>query len=205
MPEEAPAAALSERLVQVTLDLLAADGLPALTLRRIAREAGVSHGAPLRHFRSFADLKSEVAAHGFRLLSEAIDKSVASLSPQADAAERLARAGRAYVDCAVGSPELFALMFRSGELDPENAAYARDSRAAFDQLLRHVREVQETGWLPDRDTGVLAGSIWAAVHGLATLWSEGAYGGAIPHASLEDAIDALGITLPAPHSQGGKT
>jgi AcrR family transcriptional regulator len=205
MPEQAPAAALSERLVQVTLDLLAADGLPALTLRRIARETGVSHGAPLRHFRSFTDLKSEVAAHGFRLLSEAIDKSVASLSPQADAAERLAQAGRAYVDSAVTSPHLFALMFRSGELDPENAAYARDSRAAFDQLLRHVRAVQETGWLPDRDTGLLAGSIWAAVHGLATLWSAGAYTGAIPHASLEDAIGALGITLPAPHSQGGKT
>jgi AcrR family transcriptional regulator len=205
MLEETPAAALSERLVQVTLDLLAADGLPALTLRRIAREAGVSHGAPLRHFRSFADLKSEVAAHGFRLLSEAIDKSVASLSPQADAAERLAQAGRAYVDCAVASPELFALMFRSGELDRDNAAYARDSRAAFDKLLHHVRAVQETGWLPDRDTGLLAGSIWAAVHGLATLWSEGAYSGAIPHASLEDAIGALGITLPAPRPEGETT
>ena len=51
-----------ERLVQVALALLADEGLEALTLRRIARRAGVSHGAPLRHFSSFSALRSEIAA-----------------------------------------------------------------------------------------------------------------------------------------------
>ena len=47
---------LDERLVQVTFELLAEEGPAALTLRRIARRAGVSHGAPHRHFRSLAPL-----------------------------------------------------------------------------------------------------------------------------------------------------
>lgn len=199
---DAASPTLRERLVEVTLALLAQEGPEGLTLRRIAREAGVSHGAPLRHFRGFADLKAEVAAHGFRLLSEAIDKSTAALPEAAGPTERLARAGRAYVECAVANPHLFALMFRTGELDPENAAFARDAHAAFAQLLRHVRAVQDTGWRPDVDTRILAGSVWASVHGLATLWSQGAYGGVVPHASLEDAIGGLGLTFPSAHPEG---
>ena len=56
---------LRDRLVRTTLDLLSEQGLEGLSLRSIARRAGVSHGAPLRHFASLADLLSEVAAHGF--------------------------------------------------------------------------------------------------------------------------------------------
>ena len=51
-----------------------------------------------------------------------------------------------------------------------------------------MRRVQATGWHPELDARVLAGAMWAAVHGLATLWLQGAYATAIPRASLDDAL-----------------
>jgi AcrR family transcriptional regulator len=179
---------LGERLVQVTLELLAEQGLEDLSLRRIARRAGVSHGAPARHFRSHADLLAEVAARGFALLSEALRKCDAQLPSDASPQRQLAAAARAYLDCALANPALFALMFRPESLDPSNASFARDSRDAFEALLQRVRSAQRAGWHPHTDTRLLAGSTWASLHGLATLWAQGAYQGPIPGVSLDDAL-----------------
>ncbi len=101
---------------------------------------------------------------------------------------RLSVAGRAYVECVLARPGLFALMFRTGDLDLENQAYAREAPAAFEALLLHVRRAQAEGWQPGRDERLLAGSLWAAVHGLATLWAQGAFQGPVPDASLDDAL-----------------
>lgn len=179
---------LADRLVQVALELLAEEGIEGLTLRSLARRAGVSHGAPARHFKSLSDLRAEIAATGFRLLSEAIEKSDAAMLPSVGPRPRLAAAGRAYVECALANPGLFALMFREGDLDPENESLKRDASAAFDRLLEHVRMAQAAGWQKDNDAHLIAGAMWASVHGLATLWVDGAYQRAVSHASLDDAL-----------------
>jgi AcrR family transcriptional regulator len=179
---------LEQRLLDVATELLAQQGLEGLSLRRIARRAGVSHGAPLRHYPSLAALLSEVAARGFHLLSEAIEKSAARLAPGAGPRARLAAAGRGYIELAIANPGLFALMFRPESLDAENPRLRVASEESFEQLVRHVRAAQDAGWHPERDTRVLAGCIWASVHGLATLWADGALAGAT-RASLDDLID----------------
>jgi AcrR family transcriptional regulator len=170
------------------VDVVAEQGLEGLSLRNIARRAGVSHGAPLRHFSSLAELSSEVAAHGFRTLSEAIEKSAAALAPGVGPLARLRTGSRAYVECAVANPALFALMFRPELLDSDNANYRRDGVAAFERVVVQVRAAQDAGWHPRRDTRVLASAIWASLHGLATLWAQGALSGPVPRASLEDAL-----------------
>ncbi|HKJ25144.1 MAG TPA: TetR/AcrR family transcriptional regulator [Myxococcota bacterium] len=179
---------LDERLVEVGLKLLEREGLEALTLRRIAREAGVSHGAPLRHFAGLSDLRAEIAARGFRILSDAVDEASGALPAGAGPRARLHAAGVAYVEAAVAHPSLFALMFRPEALDRANAAFARESFAAFERLLRLVRAAQDDGFEPASDVRVLAGAVWASVHGLASLWSQGAFAGAVPGARLEDAL-----------------
>jgi AcrR family transcriptional regulator len=98
MPPAAPRTAPADRLVDVAVRLAAREGIEALAPRRIARRAGVSHGAPLRHFASLADLLSDVAARGFRLVSEAIEGSGDGLPTGAGALPRLAATGRAYVE-----------------------------------------------------------------------------------------------------------
>jgi AcrR family transcriptional regulator len=190
----ASAAPLRQRLIDVTVELVDREGIESLTLRRIARRAGVSHGAPLRHFDSLSDLLAEVAAHGFRLLSAGLDEHTAALPDGASASERLGAAGRAYVQVAVENPGLFALMFRPDRLEGTNAQFRQDADAAFERLMEHVQSAQAAGWQADRDTRLLSGIVWSSVHGLATLWSQGAMQGPVPDASLDDAL-ALSLEL----------
>ena len=180
---------LKERLVTATLDLLDETGIESLTLRAIARRSGVSHGAPLRHFRSLADLLAEVAAHGFRLLDRSIAEAADALPPGAGPLARLRAAGAAYVEVAVQHPGLFGLMFRPDTIDVTNPRFGIDSSAAFERLLQHVRAQQDTGWYADRDSRQLAGVVWAQVHGIATLWAHRAFAGPIPDADLASMVE----------------
>jgi AcrR family transcriptional regulator len=145
----------------------------------------------LRHFRSLADLLSEVAARGFRMLSEAVETSGAQLAPGVGPDARLRAGARAYVECAVANPALFALMFRPELLDPANPSYRLHGTAAFEHVVLQVRAAQDAGWHTHRHTRVLAGAVWASLHGLATLWAQGALIGPVPDASLEDALTTL--------------
>jgi AcrR family transcriptional regulator len=84
--------------------MLDEQGLDGLTLRAIARRAGVSHGAPLRHFPSLASLLAAVAAEGFEELIAAVDRETGALAEDAPALTRLAAAGRSRSRTRVSSP-----------------------------------------------------------------------------------------------------
>ncbi len=187
----APVLALgtADRLIETAETILAESGLEGLSLREIARRAGVTHGAPLRHYASYSALLAEVAARGFRVLDEAVERAAAFVAPGAEPTERLAAGARAYLDCAVARPGVFALMFRPELLDTDHPGFARDSQRAFEQLVRLVRNAQDAGWRTTHDTRQLAGSVWAAIHGLASLWVHGAYSGVIPKTPLDVAFD----------------
>jgi AcrR family transcriptional regulator len=202
MNSTAPDPTLDERLVEVALKLLESENIEGVTLRRIAREAGVSHGAPLRHFAGLSDLRAEVAARGFRILSDAIDEASRSLPAGAGASARLRAAGVAYVEAAVARPALFALMFRPDLLEGSNARLQIESAHAFERLVRLVETVQDAGFEADSDTRTVAAAIWASVHGLASLWSQGALAGAVPGARLEDALDiSLRLLVDSPQGE----
>jgi hypothetical protein len=94
-------------------------------------------------------------------------------------------------------------MFRTVSQDSANPRLRRDSEQAFEQLLRHVRAAQDAGWQAQREPRLLAGSVWASVHGLATLWTQGALARPLSGASLDDALVttlelALAAATPAP-------
>ena len=65
---------LRAALIEQAIIILTADGVSALTLRRLAAEAGVSHGAPAHHFKNKAGLLSAVAAQSFRLFAAAMQR-----------------------------------------------------------------------------------------------------------------------------------
>jgi AcrR family transcriptional regulator len=176
---EAVALPTRDHLVATARRLLDAEGLEPLTLREIARRGGLSHGAPLRHFPSLATLLSAVAAQGFRELMDAVDAAVAEAAASATTPlERLAAAGRGYVRFALGSPGVFALMFRPERLDRSDEDCRDAGAAAFDQLRQLVAAAQAWGFHPALSTTHLAAVVWASVHGLAQLWLQGALQGA---------------------------
>ncbi len=182
---------LRAKLVSVALDILETQGIDALTLRAVARGAGVSHGAPARHFENLDDLKAEVAAVGYRTVATEIAAAVSRTSQGSDPREPLATATRAYVNYALKHPGLFSLVIRTSTLDLNNEALRHERRSASDRFLWLVRQAQAEGWKPNADPNLLASSLWASAHGLATLWLHGAYQHANPDTTLEEAIAGI--------------
>ncbi|MET0235518.1 MAG: helix-turn-helix domain-containing protein [Kibdelosporangium sp.] len=137
-----------KRLIDCALEVLAAEGVDAVTVRRVARAAGISHGAPLRHFPSRAALLSTVAATGFAELSTRLALAGADALAERAPGQRLTAVCESYVDFARGGPALFELMFQR--------AMASSGVAAFEQFRAFV---------PASD--LVATALWAALRGLA--------------------------------------
>jgi AcrR family transcriptional regulator len=181
---------LRGQLIHATLALLGERGLPGVTLRGVAKRAGVSHAAPLNHFSNFAQLLTETAATGFELLGQRVDEAGAALAPGAGSRARLVGASKAYVETALEFPALFLLMFRFDLLDRSNPRYDAAATNAYRQYLRFVRAVQDDGWQTDTDTAVVNATLWSLVHGIATLWSQGALAESVQgRATLEEILD----------------
>ncbi|MGN8048609.1 TetR/AcrR family transcriptional regulator [Curtobacterium sp. 22159] len=85
-------------------------GVDGLSLRDLARRAGVSHGAPRSHFVDRQALLDALAVRGFERLTAAVRRA---LTGQADLHDRFRRVARAYVDFAIDDAALMDLMFQT--------------------------------------------------------------------------------------------
>ena len=149
------------------------EGINGLTLRAVAREAGVSHAAPSHHFGDVTGLLSELAAIGFKKFSEQLGAATCSeTAPEAVAA----RKASAYVSFARENPCLFQLMFRGERLDHDRPALREASEAAFRKLAGIVAARRHEDVVPDHLTLEQAADIpriWSLVHGFAMLYLDG--------------------------------
>ncbi|HEY8546116.1 MAG TPA: TetR/AcrR family transcriptional regulator [Acidimicrobiales bacterium] len=192
----APTAPPRDRLLRAARQVVARDGLAGLTLRAIAREAGVSHGAPLRHFPTLASLLAALAAQGF---GELVDAVAAAVDGVDDPRDRIAAAGHGYVRFALDEPGVYAVMFRADLVDTADPAYVEAGLASFAQLADLVADAQAAGWQADVPRDRLTTVLWANVHGLADLWLHGAPQGILG----EDALDDL-LALSTGLATGGR-
>lgn len=160
---------LRASLVDAASRLLEGGGANALSLRAVAREAGVSHAAPYRHFRDKHELLEAVAATGFRSLEARLDR-VAAEYPD-DPRRQIIEGSRSYVAEVLAHPERTHLMF-GGFLDPSRRSdeLAAAIEESFGKLVATVRRGEGRLYrdLPTRD---LVLTLWSAVHGLALLAS----------------------------------
>ncbi len=155
-----PAGGLRDRLVEHALALLER-GETDISLRGVARAAGVSAMAPYRHFPDKASLVGAVATHGFGSLRQLLERADADAAGGPGSA--LIAQGIAYVRFARDRPALFRLMFA----DPVTTTLSAGcDAAAYDVLARRVESL-----VPD--TGTAASACWAIVHGLAILTLDG--------------------------------
>ncbi|MDX3451473.1 TetR/AcrR family transcriptional regulator [Streptomyces sp. ME02-8801-2C] len=160
---------LRTRLIDVGVDLVTSEGVHALTLREIARRAGVSHGAPRRYFPTHLELLSAIARRGFTELaargSRAIeDSGLATTEPR----EQIAVLGRVYLDFALTNRGMHELMFRHDLLESNTLGLREASLPVFGLLVDLVGRAR-----PDADARVVAGSLLANLYGIAQLWSWG--------------------------------
>ncbi|WP_330184953.1 TetR/AcrR family transcriptional regulator [Nocardia sp. NBC_01503] len=158
---------LRERLVSAGVDMLEQVGAGQLGLRAIAREAGVSHGAPRRWFPTHNSLLAAIAARGYADLGARLE-AIQGDSPR----ERLDRTCRTYVEFAVERPEMFTLMFRHDLLE----GAGENLRATTTlPMFRRWRDLVATASAPPTtdgnppDTDEIALGLWTNLHGVATL------------------------------------
>ena len=157
---------LRNALLEAGEQLLVKRGVAALSLREVAKLAGVSHAAPYRHFKGKAALMQVLAESGFKRLHAVIRTAVDSMPH--DPEQQLAAAGVAYVQMAVRNPELLQLMF-TGLEQPQGKDLQQASLTAFESLLDIIKTGIETGVFRDRDPSELALVAWTSMHGLAML------------------------------------
>jgi AcrR family transcriptional regulator len=157
---------LRHALLTAAVEAITDAGPAALSLRDLARRAGVSHAAPAHHFGDKAGLLTALATQGHELLAE-------SLVQVLDRTGSVLEVGVAYVRFAVDHRAHFEVMFRPGlydAADPELAAAEAKSAAALEAALATMPDV------PTGDEGLTAGlAAWSIVHGFAVLWLAGAF------------------------------
>lgn len=157
---------LRARLVDVGVELVAREGAQALTLREIARRAGVSHGAPRRHFPTHLELLSAIARRGFAELGERV--AAVTGDGEADPRRRIEELARVYLEFASGNPGMYELMFRHDLLESGRLGLRDTSLPLFAVLVDLVGRVR-----PGADARAVAGALWANLHGVAQLWRWG--------------------------------
>jgi AcrR family transcriptional regulator len=156
-------------LIEKAFHILAVGGSQAISLRDLAREIGVSHSAPLRHFPNKEALLAELAIEGFRQLTASMDE-VGKNGGSNDAVEALQNVGIAYVRFAVRNPHLFRLMFTADRVD--SARYGKLQEAGNQckaALVNLVEIATKKGDLVPASPDIVALSCWAMVHGMASL------------------------------------
>ncbi|QEO15211.1 TetR/AcrR family transcriptional regulator [Agromyces intestinalis] len=148
---------LRETLIDEAVAAIEADGVDRLSLRDLARRAGVSHAAPAHHFGDRTGLFTAIAIDGFDRLTAVLEASGGDF----------AEAGVAYVRFATAERGRFEVMFRTELLRDDDPALAA-ARERAGAVLR-AGAGAEAG-----DARANALAAWSLVHGFATLWNSGA-------------------------------
>lgn len=158
--------ALREALVDAAAAVLEREGLAGLTLREVARQAGVSHAAPRHQFPHLEQLLQALAARGHRQLAEALRRG--------QAAGGLPGLQRASLAFASARPRLFGLMFHPRLAE---GAWTEELEAAaaepFEVLVAALADAQARGEVREGEPRALALAVWATLHGLASLLTGG--------------------------------
>jgi AcrR family transcriptional regulator len=173
---------LRQALLDATVATLDEVGADRLSLREVARRAGVSHAAPAHHFTDKAGLLTAVAAEGFDMLVQYL----AAVQPggAGQPADQLPALGRAYAQFAEENPGRFEVMFRPGLLHAGDPAFQRAGDAAFRALRHHIAACQSRGWRQSEPADALAAAAWALAHGIAVLRIQGSLARHYPDPSL---------------------
>ncbi len=157
-----------EALLAAARAELVEHGRPAISLRAVARRAGLSHASPKYHFGDRSGLLTAIATEGFHALARRL-----SDVHESDARHQLAVLGRAYIDFGLSHPAQFELMFAPSELhadDPELIAAQQEAISPLTTAASQLAGIDPTA----PGTPKLALISWALVHGLVVLARDGA-------------------------------
>jgi AcrR family transcriptional regulator len=153
-------------LLDAARRLLAAEGAGALTVRRLATEAGLSTMAIYSRYGGKDGIVNALFVEGFDQLAAAMNE----VTPTDDTRADLARCGDAYRSFALAHPTSYAVMFQNAVPDFEPSEESLEVAArTLDLLAQQVQRAIDDGSFESADTQHLAALLWAAQHGIVSL------------------------------------
>jgi AcrR family transcriptional regulator len=160
---------LRQDVLQASLALIEEGGLDRLSMREVARKAGVSHQAPYHYFGDREAILAALAGEGFSRLGQSLARAAADAGEPGDAVVAM---GKAYVDFAIRHPPYFQVMFRADAVPLDRYPEARkQENEAFGKLVEEIDKAF-TSQAPEERRRI-AVAVWAMVRGLATFILEG--------------------------------
>jgi AcrR family transcriptional regulator len=171
---------LRRQVLDASAALVASDGVDALSLREVARRAGVSHQAPYHHFGDREGILAALVEEGFARLGDGLA-----------GAPGLAEAGEAYVRFALAHPGHFRVMFRPDLVALErHPGAAVQAKRALDALAALVDRLVAVGTIAPEERQDVLTAAWSLVHGLSVLLLDGPPG-------LSSSPETLARSVPA--------
>jgi AcrR family transcriptional regulator len=159
---------LKNALILAGVEILANEGIAALSLRKVARRAGVSHSAPYAHFPDKQALIAAISTEGFRRLYDQLKSAIQPY--KTDPQQQIIACARSYRDFATNERDIFKIMF-SGILEQEKEYpdFVEVSQATFNLLVEIVSACQAANILRPAPADLMVVSIWGQVHGIVSL------------------------------------
>ncbi len=161
---------LRAALLERAAEIIAEHGVEAVSLRALARDLGVSHAAPSRHFADRAALLAELAKEGFRRSVEAMNQGAKEAG--ADPVARYRALGRSYVRFACENPALFRAINHPEVRQVADAELAEAHGEWLSALRAGAEAARESGWHPEASPDALVAFSVAAAMGAASLFAD---------------------------------
>jgi AcrR family transcriptional regulator len=166
---------LREALLAASVDTINQQGIQSLSLRKLAQLVGVSHTSCYHHFKDKDALLAAVAEQGFKQISEGL--TAIMQNSETPLLDKLKLAVSNYVTFAVENATQYELMFGRGLWQGENHdPFQRVAKDSFRQYVHLFEQFQQQGILaPSENPLRISQLLWATLHGLAKLASDGIF------------------------------
>lgn len=161
-----------EKILSCACDLYLEDGWEGFSMRKLARQVGVTAPALYRHYEGRDHVLADVVREAYREFTSYLYRALEGRTPL----ERFVRAGQGYLDFALKHPRWYQLLFvtpeqlGSGELPDDIEAMGC---AVHQFWVDRVRECQDAGILRDGDPVQVSITMWGHAHGLLSLYHQG--------------------------------
>lgn len=179
---------LREALLERAVKTLEDSGPDGLSLRQLARELGVSHAAPAKHFRDKQALIDALAKAGFEMMNGAI---AAAARKKGSLRSRFQHVAKAYVDFALSRPTLLSVMYSTKHESGSGDELRSIGEQGMLVALALIEEGQKSGELAGGDPGTMAMVCFAGLHGTAMLAAGKHLEGVSTQAIVEAVTDTL--------------
>jgi AcrR family transcriptional regulator len=165
---------LKNALIRAGIEILSKDGIHGLTMRKVAKKAGVSRTAPYSHFADKQALIAAISTEGFRVFYAQLDAAYECY--EGDPLRQLVEGAWVYIQFALRDPAHFKVIYSSIlEREKDYPAFVDISKKSFARVVQMVEACQAAGLLRPGPSDLAAMSVWSIVHGFVSLLIEGQF------------------------------